>query len=269
MSLILKFTLVFLLCISVHGVILPGSCPITPPTHDIALKTLYDHTVIRVVPFSSQKPTYLFRPISQTDIWRYQLVLSQERAKLFRFVFFPTKEIPLRSFMAHVLDYGPSYTINSTIVFVQSPTEYLPVSCYPAIVEDVKFWQGEGYFFIWSCVNATKNSHDEALMIAYRHSIQDLNREETEELINNISKTAQKYMLKPLLSQIDWKYYKFSQSDLVEDDSYDPFECDPDGNGDNKFIYYVVAGVLLVCVIGGHIWYILKNEANGRLGFHN
>lgn len=150
---------------AVEGIILPGACPEALSSHTLPeLKTM---SIIYSIPFSHNKPSYLFREINARDIKYYKIHFFQSPVLgEYQILKYNTMRVDTRNTCTNVArSNNASITLNSTISW-KSPRSSQDLECPITIEEDVRVWFDSSYMLLWSCVeDKAKDERDEAVII--------------------------------------------------------------------------------------------------------
>lgn len=262
MSSILKRNVMLLFCLTVQAVILPGKCPQTPPTHSLPnnMTNIY-YNIIRIVPFSVENPSYLFRDINETLLpgFLFQYTVGENIEITLEY---STAEKAPTSFVQSFSQYSNGIlTLNSSVSYYDIRHRNVPSPCYKSISEETKIWIDGSFLLLYSCENFNV-SHDEAvMMISLKPDFyaDDIDKNVTIEILNQLQIMARRYLSETLLSHIDWNYIEYPTSSL-DFPSYDLFQCPQEMSSKktNKLIFFIIIFLVFVCVMGVLFWYIVK-----------
>lgn len=252
-------TCIFILLCGVYGVILPGRCPKTPPTHlhsnnitngyveeGITYSTA-GFLVLYSLRYTKDNISYVFYdPLITTN----HFFIGDNANKMCTVVSLDGSNANIISSLSTTSE-TKSITVNSTL---KVGTQF----CKP-MEEEIRLWFDGDYMFVWGCREIkVRNEHDEALIISRNH-FYELTDDLTEKEI--IQKRALKYVTNELLQYID---FTINISDLGYNYTKDRVlvcpnikEFDP-----TKTNYIVQISIVVVVVVVGMIATVLYHYCN-------
>lgn len=265
MSSISKRHFVLLLCVGVQAVILPGKCPQTPPRHSLPknMTNVY-YNIIRLVPFSADNPSYLFRDINETLL--PGLVFQYTVGKNIEITLeYSTAEKAPTNFVQSYSQYSNGILIfNSSVSYFDKRLHRnVPTPCYKPISEEIKTWIDGSFLFLYSCKNFN-GSHEEAVIMIYIKPdfyVEYNDKNGTVEILNHLQIMARRYLSETLLNHIVWSYIEYPTSPL-DFPSHELFQCPEEKKSKEtyKWIFFIIIFLMCVCVMGVLFWYIVKYD---------
>lgn len=188
------YTLLLLcvLLLFVSAIRFPGGCPKVPSTH--TLKKMDPLILIYSIPFSCNKPSYLFREVNGSDIVSYRILFNRlESSGLYEIVKVNHLPPPQNICRSLVTKNDSSLALNSTIYIFPRTN----LGCYNPFQEEIRVWFEGSFVFIWSCVETEDlMERNEAVIIC---SSAEISKYSTEDL----RAVAEKYVSKELIHAID------------------------------------------------------------------
>lgn len=267
--LVLMGCLVLLSCRLVEGINLPGNCPKTPPSSQLDPSRLSNLTssydIIRIAPFSSDHPSYLFKEFNVSFIPHYQMTFITDHVTVMQRVlcivwhYNSNSEYPPLDIQTSIEELGDEITLNSSI-------NYDPESrsmCYIWITEKVKLWFDGDFLFIWCCVNAVNGTHDEAVIIIsmdLKYSWDLVDKYAANKYLNRVKAIARKYISDQILNTIDWSHHELIAPKQYP--THDLLKCpivENKGPEQREPMIIILIVVIFATITGFLVWYSLKN----------
>lgn len=202
------------------------------------------------IPYTAEKPTYLFREMNRTAIQLQRFAMDKIHAvtdfKTLQLYDKHSTNLIVRSRV--VSSNNSSYTFQSG-VFRNKMFESDVFLCPKLISEEVRIWCEYPFLFIWSCVEGKigEIKHEEALLILEKYSKE---AKEQEELLE----VAQNFLSADLLALIDLGHHIELHDGLAERS----FSCPVSSLEMAPYFLIVILVVLILAV--GHYWYFKKEE---------
>lgn len=251
---------------AVSGIIFPGRCPKSPPTHYRDYRNMstsapgfsmsYEfkrYEVIYSIPFFVDNTSYMFRAPSMA---LNTIELDQEP------VFSAIQLVPTMSCDFKIRTYAnatksnSSITINTTLNFANDT-----VIC-AAKSEEIRIWYEGIYVFVWSCVDRKDHSeHDQALIvgavqITSKFNPTDVSKERTQE----VKTLAKNYLTNDLIEFIDLSNPGLDLFHVTDEDLFacpKGFEIKEPRYG--KMYALITISIVAAGVIGVVLWDYCKN----------
>lgn len=246
-------TLAILRVCSIVGVKLHGPCGKALPTHDVELLTNLYPKILYRVPFSAEKPSYLFREPDLTMNNTFYETTNHIRKKVGTFTMVergisgkPKAHVMYSTFKKD----NNSIVLNTTVRYQDTRS---PMLCFLPIVEEVRVYFDNGYALLWSCLDSVDGIRDEAVIVFTNVDTLYANPNISRKL-NNISvfSIAPKYVSQDVV-QILVKDSEVDARNLWKSTKEEQFVCPFEGN---KLVVLISIVSLVLGLLGALLWYM-------------
>lgn len=224
-----------------------GSCPETPPTHQLSTDQLEPLNLIRAIPFESFDYTNMFRFPEKNSTHFPELNLSikkfdsQDKYNLSIFHNYLEQKVELES----VIEYCNDFVGLKPTVYAKERKSRVELKCFSSTEKQIlaKIWLDGEFVIIWSCVYGYWADQGVLLLTNnFWPDGVDLNGKKFQNFMLDLKNVSKKYLPPELIERIDWAP-TVGMTGLPSDIEY---KCPADVEGFSQFGFSVIGGYLLL-----------------------
>lgn len=174
-----------------HGLVNQGGCPTAPPTHTPKKRELFDWVL--GIPFSDRTQSNLFIGVNPlTDeifgilslsLFEIELQIESDHSQCIRSAVGQSISGSSKQFRRYLVSFVDKYNISTKAT----------------VIEEVRIWSEGEFLFIWSCVNLSGNTHDEAVLLIW--SLRAASNRSYPNLVH-LREAAGKYLAHQIINQM-------------------------------------------------------------------
>lgn len=257
----------FLFCaVAVHGVRLPGGCPLVPATDHSPINGTLHQELVLSVPFTDPTSTYLFKESSPKNVksWQIKVVRVSQTLTLNLH-----KNKAAHSFISHCYN-GMSNQSDSIALkcSIRFKDKHSTSNCHPVIDVNVRMWLDGQFLIIWSCKENLDRYHEEAVLLVALlnspHATYHGHGKEYWQMMKRLKETVRKYLTEPLLNKIQWTgEIGFGHSSM----DTDPLPCTrrmlrtkPVPMSNLEIVILAAVALTIIVYVGVMVWYGHKDK---------